>query len=125
MTPAQYQYVIDDWFESITLYDNRATKAVAHKLPDGRYEVAIDVVANKRKADELGKESDAPLDDWIDIGVLDAEGAPLYREKQHITTDKATFKAVVAGKPARAGIDPFNLLIDRKPKDNTVAVELQ
>jgi aminopeptidase N len=125
VTPARYRYVIDDWFESITLYDNRATKAVAHKLPDGRYEVAIDVVSNKRKADELGKESDAPLDDWIDIGVLDADGAPLYREKQHITADKATFKAIVAGKPARAGIDPFNLLIDRKPKDNTVAVEVQ
>ena len=26
--------------------------------------------------------------------------------------------------PARAGIDPYNKLIDRRPKDNTVAVEL-
>ncbi len=31
----------------------------------------------------------------------------------------------VAGKPARASIDPFNELIDRQPKDNTVAVTLQ
>ena len=35
-----------------------------------------------------------------------------------------TFTVVVAGKPARAGLDPLNLLIDRKPKDNLVAVEL-
>src|SRR6185503_4324153 len=29
VTPPQYKYVIDDWFESITLYDNRATSATA------------------------------------------------------------------------------------------------
>ncbi|HEY1326449.1 MAG TPA: hypothetical protein VGI14_05890, partial [Casimicrobiaceae bacterium] len=125
VTPPQYKYVIDDWFESITLYDNRATNATARKLADGRYEVTVDVVANKRKADELGKESDVPLDDWIDVGVLDADGAPLYREKKHITADKSRFTVTVAGKPARAGIDPLNLLIDRKPKDNTVAVEMK
>jgi hypothetical protein len=30
----------------------------------------------------------------------------------------------VAGKPARAGIDPFNKLIDRRPEDNTIPVDL-
>ena len=125
VTPPKYQYVIDDWFETITLYDNRAVKAVAKPLQDGRYEVTLDVVAKKRKADELGKESDAPLHDWIDIGVLDADGAPLYREKKEITTEDSTFTVDVKGKPAKAGIDPFNLLIDRKPKDNTVPVEVK
>jgi len=125
VTPPQYKYVIDDWFESITLYDNRATSATARKLADGRYEVTVDVVANKRKADELGKETDVPLDDWIDIGVLDAAGVPLYREKKHITAEKTTFNVTVAGTPARAGIDPLNILIDRRPKDNTVAVDIK
>ena len=107
VTPPKYQYVIDDWFDSITLYDNRATKAEAHALPDGRYEVTFDVVANKRKADELGKESDAPLHDWIDVGVLDADGAPLYREKKEITTEKSTFTATVDKKPATRGHRSF------------------
>src|SRR5436190_6539261 len=70
VTPPQYQYVIDDMFESITLYDNRATAASAKALADGKYEVTIKVVAQKLRADALGKESDAPLDDWIDVGVL-------------------------------------------------------
>jgi ABC-type transport system involved in multi-copper enzyme maturation permease subunit len=125
VTPPQYRYVIDDWFESITLYDNHATGATARKLPDGRYEVSVDVVAGKRRADALGKETDVPLDDWIDVGVLDAGGVPLYREKKHVTGDKSTFTITVTGTPARAGIDPLNLLIDRKPKDNTVAVQVQ
>ena len=124
VTPPQYQYVIDDWFESITLFDNRATKATAKALGDGRYEVSVDVVARKLKADELGKETDAPLHDFIDIGVLDADGVPLYREKKAITAEKTSFTVTVDKKPAKAGIDPLNLLIDRRPKDNTVNVEI-
>jgi hypothetical protein len=32
---------------------------------------------------------------------------------------------VVDGRPARAGIDPDNKLIDRKPTDNMVPVDTQ
>ena len=115
-------YLIDDFFDSITLYDNRALSATAKALPDGRYEVTLDVFARKVKADELGKESEAPLDDWIDIGVLDGNNEPLFLEKRKIDREKTTFTIVVAKKPARAGIDPYNKLIDRRPRDNTVAV---
>ena len=34
------------------------------------------------------------------------------------------FTLVVDKKPARAGIDPYNKLIDRVPKDNTMAVDV-
>jgi hypothetical protein len=125
VTPPHLQYVIDDMFETITLYDNRATSATAKALPDGRYEVALAVVASKRKADELGKETDAPLDDWIDIGVLDAADKPLHLEKRRIDRGNVEFTIVVDGRPARAGIDPYNKLIDRRPKDNTVGVEMR
>jgi len=124
VTPPQLAGAIDDLFESITLYDNRATSASAKALPDGRYEVTVDVFAKKRKADELGRESDAPLDDWIDVGVLDAEGNPIAVDKRRIGRESSTFTFVVDRKPARAGIDPFNKLIDRRPKDNTVPVTI-
>ncbi|MBS0319151.1 MAG: hypothetical protein JSR18_01305 [Proteobacteria bacterium] len=123
-TPPQWQYLIDDLFETITLYDNRAVRAEARPLAGGRYAVTLSVIAKKRRADELGKETDVPLADWIDVGVLDAEGNPLYLEKKHIESNEATFTVEVAGKPARAGIDPLNKLIDRDPKDNTVAVDV-
>jgi aminopeptidase N len=124
VTPPEYQYLIDDMFESITLYDNRAVSASAKPLADGKYEVTIKVRAAKRKADELGKETDAPLADFIDIGVLDADGVPLYLEKKKIDREDMTFVAIVDKKPARAGIDPLNKLIDRRPKDNTIAVDM-
>ena len=124
-TPPQFQYVIDDFFESITLYDNRVQSATAKALPDGRYEVAVSVIAKKLKADELGKEADAPVQDWIDIGVLGADDEPLFLEKRRIDREATTFTIVVAKRPARAGIDPYNKLIDRRPKDNTTAVTLE
>ena len=125
VTPPPLQDTIDDLFESIVLWDNRAASATAKRLPDGRYEVAVDVVAKKRRADELGRESDAPVDDWIDVGVLDDEGAPLALAKRRIDREASTHAFVVDRRPARAGIDPFNKLIDRKPKDNTVAVTIE
>jgi ABC-2 type transport system permease protein len=124
VTPPHLQYMIDDFFETITLYDNRALSAKAKALPDGTYEVALQVFAKKRRADELGKETDVPLADWIDIGVLDADGKPLYLEKKKIEQEETTLTLVVPKKPAKAGIDPFNKLIDRRPKDNAIPVEI-
>ncbi|HQR09789.1 MAG TPA: M1 family aminopeptidase [Casimicrobiaceae bacterium] len=124
VTPSQYQYVIDDMFDSIVLYDNRAKSATARALPDGRYEVTLKVIANKRRADELGKETEVPLADWIDIGVLDADNKPLFLEKRKLDREETEFTVIVDRKPVRAGIDPYNKLIDRRPKDNTVAVDL-
>jgi len=33
------------------------------------------------------------------------------------------FTLTVEGRPAKAGIDPLNKLIDRKPEDNVIKVE--
>ncbi|MEO8485008.1 MAG: M1 family aminopeptidase [Betaproteobacteria bacterium] len=124
VTPPRFLGAVDDLFESITLYDNRATAASAKERPDGRFDVTVEVFAKKRKADELGREADAPLDDWIDVGVLDADGKALAIEKRRIVAERSTYGFVVDRRPARAGIDPFNKLIDRRPKDNTMPVTL-
>ena len=124
VTPPEMQYVIDDLFERIVIYDNRATKATAKPLPGGRYEVSVTVVAKKRVADALGKETDAPLADLIDIGVVDDKGEPIALERHRIGLEESSFKFTVDRKPAKAGIDPLNKLIDRRPGDNTMAVSI-
>ena len=122
VTPADLQTMIDDMFEKIVIYDNRAVSATMKALADGKWEVTIKVVAKKRVADALGKESDAPLNDLIDIGVVDKDGDAISVEKRRLTAEESTFTMVVDKKPVRAGIDPLNKLIDRKPDDNTIAV---
>jgi len=125
VTPPQYQYLIHDLFETITLYENRAISAVAHRLPDGRYEVKLTVEAKKLAADETGVQREVPMDDWIDIGVLGKDDAPLYLEKLRIPAGRSTFTLDVKGEPLRAGIDPIVKLVDRRPDDNTVAVSTE
>jgi ABC-2 type transport system permease protein len=122
VTPPDMQYLIDDLFNRIVVYDNRAVSATMKELAGGHWEVTMKVIAKKRVADELGKESDAPLDDLIDIGVVDAKGDAIAVERKRLKSEESTFTMSVDKRPAKAGIDPLNKLIDRRPDDNTIAV---
>jgi ABC-2 type transport system permease protein len=125
-TPADLQYYITDAFESIVLYDNQALSAIVTQTPDKKYKVTLTVQARKMKADGNGAEMPMTLNDYIDIGVFvgkkDQE-KPLYLKKEKITQAKQTFEIVVDQMPTRAGIDPYNKLIDRIPDDNMIDVE--
>src|SRR6266851_436355 len=122
VTPDQYKYVLEDMFETITLYDNRAINAAYTPRPDGKYEVRLSTKSRKLRADPLGKEQEVPLNDFIDIGVLDAKGNAIYLQKERIDRSEMEFSIVVDQLPAKAGIDPLNKLIDRKPDDNSIKV---
>jgi len=56
------------------------------------------------------------------VAPVAALAAPLYRRKQHVTGPDVRVTAVVTGIPLRAGIDPYNILVDRTPDDNVRAV---
>ncbi len=124
-TPPDLQYFINDSFEKITLYDNKAIEAASQKMPDGSYQVTLTVQGGKVYADGNGVESPAPLHDLIDVGVFSGkkgEEQPLSVRKEWITGGRQTFDFIVKDRPTRAGIDPYNKLIDRNGDDNTIDV---
>jgi ABC-2 type transport system permease protein len=124
-TPPELQYLVTDMFESIVLYENKATSAVVTR-EGGKYKVTLNVETAKRKADGSGNESALPLNDLIDVGVFSGTKEHLKKldmEKKWFSTDKSTVEIVVDEKPTYAGIDPYNELIDRNPEDNLIAVE--
>jgi ABC-2 type transport system permease protein len=100
---------------------------------DYKYKVALTVRARKVKADGNGNETPVPLNDYIEIGVLTGkkdEEKPLYLKKEKITKEKITkeqntFEIVVDQMPTRAGIDPYNKLVDRDADDNAIDVTRQ
>ena len=129
--PANEQ-VISDLFDKITLLDLKATNATATQLPNGKYSVTFDVEAHKFYADGSGKETEAPMNELVEVGVFSAKpGArdfdaskvlllhdvPVHGPPMPVTV-------VVDGRPKWVGIDPYNKRIDRNSDDNLTQVDL-
>jgi ABC-2 type transport system permease protein len=123
VTPPEFQNAVTDMFERITLYDLQTKEVTSTKRSDGKYVVKLTVESKKLYGDAKGEEKPTAIDDWIDIGVFakgkkEDLGKPLFVERRRITKPGETFEIVVSEEPAKAGIDPFNKMIDRNPKDN-------
>ncbi len=128
VTPDSLLYVIEDMFETITLYENRAIEATATENADGSYLVQVNVESSKFRADSLGNESEIDVRDFIDIGVFgedeNGDEVTLYLGKHRIASGEQRIDVRVDGLPLRAGIDPGYKLIDRHKDDNVVDVEM-
>jgi hypothetical protein len=127
-TPPEFLYLVDDGFNRIVLYDNKAISATSQKTPDGKYRVTLEVQARKVQADGNGAETPVPLADYIEIGVFSGkkdEEKPLYLKKEKFTEEHKTFVIVVDQPPTLAGIDPYNKLIDKNGDDNMIDVTKQ
>ncbi|HZQ22319.1 MAG TPA: M1 family aminopeptidase [Terriglobales bacterium] len=123
VTPPEYQYLYDDMFKNITLYDNRAKSATFTQRPDGKYQIGLVLESKKLRSDGRGQESEIPVHDWIDVGVTDASGHYLYLQKHRIDAASTQLTLTVDKAPTGAGIDPLNKLIDRNPDDNMMRLE--
>jgi len=128
VSPDSLHPLLSDLFETITLWDVKADSAVVAKTKDGRYQVTLDVVAKKGRADGVGRLTEVPMDDLVEIGVLaagtdGAPGEPLYLQRQRIHSGRQRISITVSRLPARAGVDPYHKLIDRNGGDNEVPVK--
>lgn len=133
-TPDSLRYFLEDSWKKITLYENRALRASARSTGKDEYDVTLTISSAKVYADSVGNEKPASvMNDYIDIGVFAAKSKdkqghsktnPLYLQKHRLTAGEHTIKIHVKGKPEKAGIDPYNKLIDRVSDDNTIDVDL-
>jgi len=141
VTPDSVQYIIEDMFETITMYDNAVADVTSTELADGSYQVDIRFNVVKYRNDEKGRHfysdnktdsisySDEvesiryslPLADYIDIGIFGEEGE-LYLRKHKITAINTNVTIIVDQQPTEVGIDPYNKLIDANSRDNRKAL---
>jgi len=138
-TPDSLQYLIEDFFETITLYDNQLTDWTATPLDNGQYQIDLAFLVRKYRHGGKGKEvySDngldslsyplpntekivhsLPLKDYIEIGVFDEDLAELYLQKHKISTIQNRISIIVNELPTEVGVDPYFKLIDREMGDN-------
>ena len=125
--PDSLNYLINDWFKEITLYDNRLLSATARKTENGKYSIALEIEARKIKADSIGNENEVGVNEWIDVGLFaDAdEEVLMHQERIKFTENKTTITLEVDSLPARAAIDPRHILIDRVFEDNRKTVKFK
>lgn len=124
--PDSLNYLVDDWFKKITLYDLRMESASAEKLDNGKYEVTMEIKARKLYADSLGNEEPTELKEWIDVGVYaDSDEEELLNWKRVQFNDElSSVKIVVDTLPAKAAVDPRRMLVERIIKDNVKTIDM-
>jgi ABC-2 type transport system permease protein len=127
VTPDSVQPLLHDLFAEITLWDVRTQSARVQPAGTGAFRVTLDVTASKVRADSIGNETEVPMNDLVEIGVFAADGpaggAPLYLRRHRVRGGRQTITVTVPRRPARAGIDPLNKLIQRDNGDNVVDVQ--
>jgi len=124
VTPPSLHYLLTDLFETMTLWDVKTQSAAARRLPDGKYEVTLDVMAQKLRADGAGRETETPMNDFVEVGVFTpGKNDAIYHVRHRIRSGKQTIRIIVPRQPSRAGLDPYRKLIERERGDNVAEVE--
>lgn len=132
-TPDSLKYYLEDSFEKITLYSNKVTKATYKSIANGKYEVSIEVESIKNYFDGNGKMlatgDKANLLEFavFETDVKNTQGMtvkkPMVIKKVWVKPGKSTHTFITNKLPVKAGIDPYNKMIDRIPDDNIMNVE--
>jgi ABC-2 type transport system permease protein len=123
VTPPALHGLLTDLFETITLWDIKTQQASARRLPDGKYEVTLNLVAHKMRADGIGRETQIPMNDLMEVGVFAKDkDEPMYLARHRIQNGEQTLRIIVPQEPARAGVDPNGKLIETQREDNVVKV---
>ena len=127
VTPDSLKYLIHDLFETITTYENEATKASYKASDNGKYLVSLEADFKKFQADSSGIDIPAALNDWIEIGVYseDENGDEelAYCKKHHFMEQLTKLQIEVDRMPTRVEIDPKYKLLDRDVRNNIRSVE--
>ena len=128
VTPDSLRYLLHDLLAANTLWELETVRAVAEATEAGAWQVTLDVRARKLVVDTADVETDVPMDDWVQIGVFapaqegEETGEPLYLQTHRVRAGEQTITVTVPSEPARAGIDPYHLLIDLATDDNVAEV---
>ena len=133
VTPDSLRPLLHDLFAANTFWDVRTDRVAAEETATGAWRVTLDVHARKAVADTAGRETEVPMDEWLEVGVFARPedggelGAPLYLRRHRIRSGAQRITVTVPRRPWLAGIDPHHLLdwIEDGDDDNVEPVEVE
>jgi len=124
VTPPENRALVNEWTRDVILYDLSMTSVNTRRLPDGRFEVTMQVNVHKSRADER----ELPVDESIEIGIFatdpDVASANdiLHLAAHPLHNGANTITVIVDKQPSYAAIDPYLTRIDRNRFDNVKSV---
>jgi hypothetical protein len=130
VTPDSLAPLLRDLFETDTYWSFDTKQASAVQTASGSWEVTFQIDARKVTSDSAGVETERPIEEWVELGVFaSAEpgeflGKPLYVRMHRIRSGTQMITVTVPERPARGGVDPYNLL-DWEEGDNIETIDLE
>ena len=124
VTPTENRALVNEWTRDVILYDLTLATASSRRLPNGRFEVTMQVNVHKSRADE----HELPVNESIEIGLFAADpdvasaNDILYLAAHPLQSGANTITVIVAKQPSYAAIDPYITRIDRNRFDNVKPV---
>ncbi len=124
-TPESLRSLLSDLFEANTWWELSAKQVTAEPIASDAWQVTIEIQARKLVVDLDGAGREIPMDDLVEVGVFGEDGdAPLDLRMHRIHSGLQRITLTVQRRPAGAGIDPRNLLMDARPGDNVTHVTI-
>ena len=125
-TPPELQYYITDAFENIVLYDNKAVSATVTPTAGPQIQSHADRAGPqapvRRQRQRIAHAAPRPDRHRRLHRQEGRRKAALSARRSGSPQPTQTFEIVVDQPPTRAGIDPYNKLIDRDSDDNWIDV---
>ena len=124
-TPTDKQYVINDLFENITLFDNKIESAKVKLDPKTKnYITTVTFTTKKAHYNGLGVEKKIPVKDYMDVAVYEKDNEhPIAFTNIAIHGGKETLQLTTSKKPSDVVLDPFYKLINKSPNDSKKAIK--
>lgn len=120
--PDSLQYLKDDLFYNITVFDNKIKQARTKPI-NGQFELTVTIECNKVYVDSNGQNQPAPLNDYLDIGIYDDQDRLIKMETFYLTKAENKLTFYLDTKPERVELDPKVLLMDKSQDDNTMSIK--
>lgn len=122
VTPDSLRYLLEDGLKHITFYRNAVTDAKAEVKEDGSWNVTATITCAKLHTDSLGKETEVPMNDWLDVAV-ELEGGGEVKQRVRLRSGTNQVRLVSPREPKTVVLDPDHLFFDREGEDDRRGVE--
>lgn len=120
--PEDKLFMIEDLFETITLYENKLLEATqSYDEQKKIYITKVKLSTAKFRADGLGNEKSIPLSESLDIALYDDEETKeLAKARVYVTSGEESVYLVSKEKPGKVILDPFFKKIDKDRTNNII-----